>query len=198
MSSAVCLDGTRNVFPRRTHTEEVAMDMNEALARLEIQDVLWTYARGVDRADYEAMSSVYHPDGTDDHGSFSGLGTDFARQVTDHGKERIMVGQHHITNMIIQMEGENDALVESYFLAFHPHADDGPEKMGIAAGRYLDHFQRRDGRWKILSREVVMDWTRNHVDDGPWERADGRPQQGARQTTGDRSYSFFARKARTP
>ena len=173
------------------------MNIDEALARLEIQDVLWTYARGVDRADYEPMASVYHPDGTDDHGVFSGLGTDFARMVTDHGKERTMVGQHHITNMIIEMEGTDDARVESYFLAFHPHADDGPEKMGIAAGRYLDHFQRRDGKWKILAREVVMDWTRNDFEGGPWERANGQPQQGARQTTGDRSYSFFAVKART-
>jgi hypothetical protein len=96
------------------------------------------------------------------------------------------------------MKGEDDARVESSFLAFHPHAEDGPEKMGIAAGRYLDHFQRRAGKWKILAREVVMDWTRDDFEGGAWERADGRPQQGARQTTGDRSYAFFAGKPRTP
>ena len=170
------------------------MNIDEALARLEIQDVLWTYARGVDRADYATMASVYHPEGTDNHGSFSGLGTDFARQLTDSERELATVGQHHITNMIIELEGENDARVESYFLAFHPHEDGGQGMLGIAAGRYLDHFQRRDGSWKILSREVVMDWTRNHVDGGPWERANGQPQQGARKATGDRSYAFFAGK----
>jgi len=167
------------------------MEMNEALARLEIQDVLWTYARGVDRADYDAMSSVYHPEATDDHGSFSGLGTEFAKQLTDRERELEMVGQHHITNVLFEFEGENDARVESYFLAFHPHDPGDRWNLGIAAGRYLDHFQRRDGHWKILSREVVMDWTRNHVEGGPWELSDGRPNQGARKATGDRSYAFF-------
>ena len=170
------------------------MDMNEALARLEIQDVLWTYARGVDRADYETMASVYHPDAIDNHGSFHGPGEQFARQLTDREREVPVVGQHHITNMIIEMQGDNDARVESYFLAFHPHQTEegGNWNLGIAAGRYLDHFQCRDGAWKILHREVVMDWTRNHVDGGPWELANGRPNQGARKHTGDRSYAFFA------
>jgi hypothetical protein len=166
--------------------------MNEALARLEIQNVLWTYARGVDRADYETMASVYHPDGTDNHGRFKGLGRDFARSLTDRERAHPAVGQHHITNVIIQMDGADDARVESYFLAFHPHEDGGPGQLGIAAGRYLDHFQRRSGVWKILAREVVMDWTRNHLDGLPWERAAAAPYQGSRKALGDRSYPFFA------
>ena len=171
------------------------MDANRMLDRLEIQHVLRTYARGVDRSDFEAMSSVYHPDAIDNHGVFHGNGIEFAERVTGGAsRERVMVGQHHITNITIDWHGDDDARVESYFLAYHPHQIDGvgAEYMGIAAGRYLDHFQRRDGAWKLLNREVVMDWTRNHVDGGPWERANGRPSQGARKATGDRSYSFFA------
>jgi len=52
----------------------------------------------------------------------------------------------------------------------------------------IDHTARS------ASREVVMDWTRNHVDGGPWELANGQPYQGAREATGDRSYPFFAGK----
>jgi hypothetical protein len=30
----------------------------------------------------------------------------------------------------------------------------------LAAGRYLDTFEKRDGAWKILQRDVVRDFTR--------------------------------------
>lgn len=168
------------------------MDINEALARMEIQDVLWRYARGVDRYDYDLLETVYHPDGTDQHSSFNGLGRDFARHHIDRSAGKAEVGQIHITNLNIQMRGD-DARVESYFLSFRSHRDDdGQAKFGIAAGRYLDHFQRRDGSWRIVARRVVMDWTRDHVEGGPWPAVDGRPSQGVPRWLGDASYDFFA------
>ena len=167
------------------------MDINEALAHIEIHHVLSIYARGVDRADLETLSSVYHPDATDDHGEFSGLGTAFARKLIDDEKDMRAVGQHHITNVVIQMDGEDDARVESYFLAFHPHEETGSLKLGIAAGRYLDHFQRRDGAWKILTRRVIMDWTRDNVEGPAWRRTVGVVPQGRRKWQDDESYAFF-------
>lgn len=168
------------------------MDINEALARIEIQNVLWTYARGVDRSDLETLTSVYHPDGTDHHSSFSGLGRDFAQGLVERHQDMDQVGSHHITNIVMEMDGGDDARVESYFLAFHPHKEGDDTKLGIAAGRYLDHFQRRDGEWKILTRRVVMDWTRDHVEGGPWLKADGKPTPGLPKRLGDESYRFFA------
>ena len=49
----------------------------------EIRRRLLEYCRGIDRCDAALVASVYHPDGTDDHGSFVGLGTDFAVYATD-------------------------------------------------------------------------------------------------------------------
>jgi hypothetical protein len=167
------------------------MDLGEALARLEIQDVLWRYARGVDRVDHDAIVSAYHPGATDEHTSFSGPATDFARGLVDRLARLGTTGQHHITNMLIQMDGTNDARVESYFLAFHPQPAD-ESKFAIAAGRYLDHFQRRDGRWAITSRQVVMDWTRDDFAGPPWASTDGKPRQGRSKAHGDPSYEFLA------
>ena len=167
------------------------MDIQEALAHIEIRHVLSIYARGVDRADLETLQSVYHPDATDDHGSFSGLGTEFARRLIEDEKDLTAVGQHHITNVVIQLDGANDARVESYFLAFHPHEDAGSPRLGIAAGRYIDRFQRRHGGWKILTRRVIMDWTRDHVDGPVWKRVVSTCPQGQRKAQGDESYAFF-------
>jgi hypothetical protein len=167
------------------------MDIEEALAHIEIRHVLSIYARGVDRADLETLSSVYHPDATDDHGSFSGLGTEFARRLIEDEKDMTAVGQHHITNVVIQLDGPDDARAESYFLAFHPHEDAGDPRLGIAAGRYLDLFQRRHGGWKILTRRVIMDWTRDHVEGEPWARVVRACKQGQRRWKGDESYGFL-------
>ena len=60
--------------------------MDQDLRRLAderaIERRLVDYCRGVDRGDAALVASVYHPDGTDDHGSFKGLGVDFAEYVT--------------------------------------------------------------------------------------------------------------------
>jgi hypothetical protein len=167
------------------------MDLSAALARLEIQDVLWRYARGVDRVDEGAILSVYHPGATDDHAAFSGAAADFARDLVDRLARMGRTGQHHITNMSIEMDGPDDARVESYFLAFHPQPAD-ESKLGIAAGRYLDHFCRRGGKWAISARRVVMDWTRDDLGGSVWPGADGRPEQGRSKAAGDPSYNFFA------
>jgi hypothetical protein len=167
------------------------VDIDEVIARTEIQKVLWTYARGVDRGDYDIIASTYHEDGIDHHCSFSGPGFEFAEGVVERARAVPIVGQHHITNVTIEMDGDDNAYVESYFLAFHPHDDRGVPRLGIAAGRYLDHFQRREGDWKILTRQVVMDWTRNEVDGRTWDAIDGKPIQGRRAWDDDASYGFF-------
>ena len=168
------------------------MDVAEAIARLEIQDVLWAYARGVDRSDYDLVMSAYHPDATDDHPQIAGPAGEVVRDFLERDRTIADVGQHHITNMKVDMDGDDDARVESYFLAFHRHRRGDSVLLGIAAGRYLDHFQRRDGAWRILTRRVVMDWTRDDVEGRIWEKIDGQPVPGRRRDHGDDSYAFFA------
>ncbi len=169
------------------------MDLKEVVARLEIQQVLFRYARGVDRADFLTAISAYHPDATDAHPQMTGPAFEVVGDFVSRGETIAQVGSHHITNMIIEMDGDADAKVESYFLSFHPHRDGELVKQGIVAGRYLDHFQCRDGAWRIASRQIVMDWTRDDFDGARWPSVDGRPVQGQRRVNNDVSYSFFAR-----
>ncbi|MEY3566868.1 MAG: hypothetical protein RLZ19_882, partial [Actinomycetota bacterium] len=48
------------------------MNIDEVVAREHIRDVVYRYARGVDRRDFDLVRSCYHPDATDDHGPFTG------------------------------------------------------------------------------------------------------------------------------
>lgn len=146
------------------------MTLDEISARLEIQDVIYRYCRGVDRGDLALLKSVYHPDATDDHGSFKGTGHAFAEYVVARMDATPVQGQHQVTNILIEVDGAT-AQVESYFIAFNPELD--AEKRGIISivtGRYLDRFEKRGGAWKIADRKVLIDWGEQGGHQQPWAR----------------------------
>ena len=47
-----------------------------------LHDNLMLYSRAVDRMNAEQIKSTYWPDGTDDHGSFVGSGSDWGDAAT--------------------------------------------------------------------------------------------------------------------
>lgn len=183
------------------------MDLEEITARLEIHEaraaiheLLYRYARGVDRSDLELIKSIYWPEAVDHHGPFVALGFAFADRLVTRERSIEAVGEHHFTNITIKIDGD-DAWVESYFLAFHPHNDDvaapidpgaGANYIGVGSGRFLDHVQRREGEWRVLHREVVNDWTRLDMPGAIWPRASwqvGGFTRGRRHD--DPSYALF-------
>ena len=57
---------------------------------------------------------------------------------------------------------------EAYFIAHHRiPSPDGPQHM-IAAGRYLDRFEKRNGEWRISHRHAIYDWSRNDPSTDQW------------------------------
>jgi len=119
---------------------------------------LMDYCRGIDRLDEALVASVYHPDGTDDHGSFVGLGSDFARLVVRRLREHALSTTHFIGHPIIDFTSDFAADVEVQVLAWHRvrrHDGEWLEKFG---GRYFDRFEKRDGEWRIAHRAVTHDW----------------------------------------
>lgn len=166
------------------------MNADDAAAHIEITQVLYRYSRGVDRGDREMIRSVYHPDALDNHGAWTGLGVEFADRIVDSLDGATLTAQHHITNALIELDGET-AACESYFLAYHPSRDEaGAEVLAAAAGRYLDRFERRDDEWRIADRRVVLDWTREKVEGEPWPSQTAYPGGGRREA--DPSWELFA------
>jgi len=162
---------------------ERLLDAVERLtAELEIRRVLARYCRAVDRGDVELLKSVYHPDATDDHGTFQGSGFAFAEALVPAMDGSSIPSQHHVTNVLIELDGDR-AAVESYVLAFHPVRDraSGAETHALAGGRYLDRFEKRDGEWKIADRRVVIDWTRASLPGEAWSLEDAFARKGGRR-----------------
>jgi len=155
----------------------MTMDATAVAAHLEIQQVLYRYCRAVDRGDAALLESVYHPGAIDNHGAFHGTGAEFAAMLVPAMDASPRVGQHHITNILIDLDGEA-AHVESYFLALHPAADGTHIPV---TGRYLDRFERRKGRWAIAERTVVIDWSAQPIPWAPWSANSDYPQGGRRE-----------------
>jgi SnoaL-like domain len=126
---------------------------DELLARAEIGDVVKRLARGTDRLDEELMASCYHPDGYDDHNSFRGSGTDFAKWVC-RVLPHFQATHHFIADPYIVLDGDV-AHVDTYCEAHHV----GTDSDMILGLRYVDRFERRGGTWLIAKRVCAFDWT---------------------------------------
>ncbi len=149
--------------------EGISLTVDELLAREQIRDVLYRYCRGVDRGDVGLLKSVYHTDALDDHGTFQGSGHDFARYIVENMDGAANGAQHHITNVLIELNlAALSAQVESYFIAFHPYTDASSSRVAFVGGRYLDRFEARAGEWKIADRRVVLDWARDDLSGNEW------------------------------
>jgi hypothetical protein len=63
--------------------------------------------------------------------------------------------QHIITNHVCDLDGDV-AHTETYWMFAAMNVDGAP--LTLSGGRYIDRFERRDGRWAIALRKVTSDW----------------------------------------
>src|SRR5437016_4665130 len=115
--------------------------------RAEIENLLARYCRGIDRCDLDLVKSVYHSDAQERHGPYSGNSLEIMESVVPMLEATYAAAQHHLTNMLLEIDGDT-ARGETYFLAFQRQdLDDGTSVFEQYGGRYVDRFEKRDGRW---------------------------------------------------
>src|ERR1700722_3006121 len=115
------------------------------LARDELHELVTAYCRAVDRADYETLRSLYHPDATDAHGSFSTGGVEQFIAQLQAAEPYVLVSQHNITTTNFVVEGASEggmARGEVYCLVFHTFAGPKHDIDVIIGGRYLDRYAK--------------------------------------------------------
>lgn len=123
--------------------------------RREIEDVIATYARGVDRLDRDALLSVFHEDARDDHGCFVGSREEFIDYVIQMHSTHHHATTHFSGSITSEIDG-NMAHVETYYF-FAAINKVGPP-FTFVGGRYLDRMEKRHGRWAIVERKCLTDW----------------------------------------
>lgn len=121
-----------------------------------IRAAVHRYCRGVDRADAALTRSAYHPDATDDHGSFKGSAMDFAERVNGSHATRWSSTMHVVANHLADVRGD-EADAETYVVAYLRRIDG--TAVDAVGGRYVDRFERRAGEWRIARRVYVWEWS---------------------------------------
>ncbi len=126
--------------------------LRDLLDRDAIRQVVHRNARALDRLDNQLALSCYWPEAIDDHNHFVGSPQGFvayANQVT----LSFASCQHGLLTHNCELAGD-DAFSETYYI-FTGVLADPPHFM--STGRYVDHFQRRAGEWRILNRVTIVD-----------------------------------------
>lgn len=143
--------------------------IRQLMSREAIRDCLMRYARAIDRMDRVLLESVYWPEATDDHGSFSGAAAEFIEWVFPV-LAAMEQTSHRLENILIELRGD-EARTETYFEAYHRIPREGTDSYDlVVGGRYLDWLQCRNGAWRIRSRRVLYDWMREYPDSADWSR----------------------------
>jgi hypothetical protein len=124
------------------------------LDRQDIEDCLARIARGTDRFDRALFLSGCHADAR-----FSVGGQVTSAEETFEGgramhAEAAIATLHCLSTMNCDIAGDA-AHVETYHIYCARAAD---ETNWAATGRYIDRFERREGRWGLVFRHISVEW----------------------------------------
>ena len=187
------------------------MTVQDLIAKQDIYEVIARYARAIDRLDEPMLRSVFHRHSTHNH-FYQGPSSDPDRESsTDDPGDLVRFAfqvlvtysrtHHQLGNTLIELTGEDTATAETYFTAFHRVRPIGDPLAGseayetdmdfFVAGRYLDKFERLDGKWKIAHRTGMTDWIRLEA---PASRGTAGIDQSTlgKQSKDDLVYTFIA------
>jgi hypothetical protein len=141
----------------------------QLVTEAEIRDVVARYCRGIDRMDRELVRDCYHDDARDEHGSFRGTVDEFLDWVWQL-LARYDATAHYVAQQLVDLDAADPdhARVETYGVAVHRAASGAPHLNLTTGFRFVDRFERRDGRWRIAHRVAVTDWSRRTGSDDWW------------------------------
>lgn len=140
-----------------------------------IRDVIAAYAHAIDRRRWGMMERLFHPDAQFKFGLVAGDWRGFveqARAIIDP----CIATQHQLGQVQFGFESADICHTETYMTAMHtiplgyPMTAAFPDKgviySGVVAGRYVDRFEKRNGKWRIAQRIGLYDWREFRVVEG--------------------------------
>jgi uncharacterized protein (TIGR02246 family) len=123
-----------------------------------IRALIHEYAELIDAGELDAVASLFT------HGTWSSPGRGAplrgAGQVR-HAYDGVILydgtpsTKHVISNVTIEVTGDNAATARSYFTVLQARPDFPLQP--VITGRYHDRFERVDGRWRFADRQIIPD-----------------------------------------
>jgi 3-phenylpropionate/cinnamic acid dioxygenase small subunit len=129
----------------------------ELEARERIRETIARYAHAVDGGRFDELVELFAPDGVlEVEGEPGHRGRDAIRAVVTGTGRDLAAGtgapriRHHVSNVLIELEGTDEARARCYFVAL---TDRGVDHWG----RYRDDLVRVGGAWRFSYRRVRTD-----------------------------------------
>jgi ketosteroid isomerase-like protein len=134
--------------------------------RIDITNVLYRYAKGIDDKDLQQVLSCFAPDIEMDQLGRKVIGIDmlarlfrgeFGGPKSAIGVDRINASTHVLANILISLNGDLAKADTQGIANLHATRDD--QDVFLVRGiRYLDEFRKVDGRWAICKRVHTETW----------------------------------------
>lgn len=133
-------------------------DLQALIDRQAITELLHRYCRAMDRVDHELGYSIWHEGAEADYGAiFKGSGREFIDWVCEGHLRQRLAHSHQVTAINMALDGDT-AGTEAYVTAALRSRDGDRLIQMTVRGRYVDSWERRDGRWGIVKRVYVHDF----------------------------------------
>lgn len=123
--------------------------------RQAIEQTLIAYCVHLDRMDLAALAELFTADCDVDYGDHPGLRSTGADELARSLQRmwRWARTSHHLSNILIEFPDGDTARAISYVHAWHERADGSTATI---LGQYHDVLERRNARWLIHRRRMVM------------------------------------------
>ncbi|ADP84539.1 nuclear transport factor 2 family protein [Pseudofrankia inefficax] len=135
------------------------MDLQTLSDKLEIQEQLARYARGVDTNDFELWKSVFTPDALIDYTSTSSTlpvsTRDDMATYLEQGLGKMPMKIHYITNIEITLDGDTAKVIAQFF---NPMQVPGMAEQSSCGGYYYHDFVRTPNGWKSKNLVEKLVW----------------------------------------
>jgi ketosteroid isomerase-like protein len=136
------------------HEQELLRRIQHLEDRLAIIDCIARHARGCDRHDNELLTSTYHDDAVDEHGTTVNAGPEYATWANRVHAATSQAHLHNVTTHTCEIDGDV-AHAESYVLVAMLSPDG--RTATLLNGRYVDRLERRGGVWRIAVRRSTAE-----------------------------------------
>jgi hypothetical protein len=136
-----------------------AQRLQELFDKQEITEQIYRYARSMDRLDKALGNACFWPEAKADYGAqmYQGTGHGFiAMCMAAH--PHFLSHAHQFSNILIKIDGDL-AYSETYGDVTLRRKDESGQLIDSRnLGRYVDRWERRDGSWRIIDRQFLLDF----------------------------------------
>jgi SnoaL-like domain len=172
------------------------INMSDAIeqlaAKAAITDLIHTYPRGLDRLDPDLLSSIAHPGATMEFtGMFKGSWGEFVAWLMK-AHTVMLYNRHTIGNILIMVKGDKAVSETTATAHLIVARDDGQVEDRDTHSRYLDSWEKRDGRWGLVHRLTLRDLRTVKLLSKELFVADTQHTHAADVLRDDPSYAHFA------